>query len=168
MVAALAILTIVLLPSSAAAQYPWCAGADEIYATVADSVITVHHVAAAYNCCPDGFAYDVSVQGTLIDVTETEILTLPCLCVCCYNLTVEIAPVAPGTYTLAFSWYDYETGQWQERVLPVVVRAGPAGAVPAIAAATRSACLEQAAAGDPPPMSPFAAATWGVIKSLYR
>jgi hypothetical protein len=168
MVTALAILAVVLLPSAAVAQDPWCAGADEIFATVEDSVITVHHVAAAYNCCPDGFAYEVSVQGTLIDVTETEILTLPCPCLCCFNLTVDIAPIAPGTYTLAFFWYDYETGAWQGRVLPVIVRAGPAGAVPAIAAAAHSACLEQAAAGDPPPMSAVAATTWGAIKSLYR
>lgn len=44
----------------------------------------------------------------------------------------------------------------------------PAGVVPAIAAATRSACLDQAAPGDPPPMSPYEAATRGAIKSLYR
>jgi len=161
-----AILAIAALPSAAGAQYPWCEHADQIYATVADSTITVHHIAAAYNCCPDGFEYAVSQQGAQLDVTETEILSTPCLCVCCYDLAVEIEHMAPGAYTLAFRWYDYETGQWQVRELPVIVPGGSPGGAPAIAAVTVSDCIEQTAVGDPPPIHSVEASTWGAIKSV--
>ncbi len=165
---ALVMLALAVLASVAQAQYPWCEDMDQIYATVEDSTITVHHYFAAYNCCPDGFSYAVTRQGMRLNVSETEILTLPCPCLCCFNLTAEIAPVAPGAYTLAFHWYDYETGQWQVRELPVIVPGGTPGGVPAIVAVTASDCIEQAAVGDPPSQSEVEASTWGAIKSTYR
>lgn len=162
------IVAIAVLPYAARGQYPWCEDMDQIFATAEDSTITVHHYFAAYNCCPDGFSYAATQQGMRLNVSETEILTMPCPCLCCYNLAVEIAPVAPGAYTLAFRWYDYETGQWQVRELPVIVPAGPLGAAPAIAAVTASDCLEPSAVGDPPSQSAVEASTWGAIKSTYR
>ena len=35
---------------------------------------------------PDGFDYAVTTQDELIVVEETEILTIPCFCLCCYSL----------------------------------------------------------------------------------
>jgi hypothetical protein len=156
------------LPSAADGQYLWCENADQIYALVADSTITVHHVAAAYNCCPDGFEYAVTQQGNSIDLIETEVLSNPCLCLCCYNLSVEIEPVAPGAYTLAFHWDDYETGQWQVREIAVIVPGGDPGAVPAIAGVTTSECLHREDVNDPDQAPAPHPSTWGTIKSFYR
>lgn len=161
-------LVLAALPSTAHGQYLWCENADQIYADVVDSTITVHHVAAVYNCCPDGFDYAVTLLGNRIDVTETEILSNPCLCLCCYNLSAEIEPVAPGAYTLAFHWSDYETGGWQVREIPVVVPGGQPGSTPAITGVTVSDCLDRTGAGDPGQAPAPRGSTWGAIKIVYR
>jgi hypothetical protein len=93
------------------AQPGWCWGTDYFRTSVAGGVITVQHENALYNCCPDYFDYSINQEGALIRVVETEIATMPCACMCCYMLPVEIGPVAPGQYQIDFSWHDEEVGE---------------------------------------------------------
>ena len=41
-------------------------------------------------------------------LTEEEILTTPCLCLCCYNVESTIVDLLPGNYVIDYCWYDYE------------------------------------------------------------
>lgn len=104
-----AILALALaLPASA--QYPWCLDMDYITASVEDGVITFTHLYAVYNCCPDYFEYTITQEGNQITIMESEVLSIPCTCVCCYDLEVQVGPMAPGVYEIDFCWYDYESG----------------------------------------------------------
>ena len=45
----------------------------------------------------------------LYRLTEEEILTMPCYCICCYNVEATVVDLIPGPYTVEYCWYDYET-----------------------------------------------------------
>jgi len=89
--------------------YP-CPGDDEIDLTVVGSTLQVVHRNATYNCCPDDIVISLVVQGNLLKLTEEEILTFPCFCICCYEVQATVADLASGTYTVEFCWDDDETG----------------------------------------------------------
>ena len=92
---------------------PWLppCGDDEIDLVVADGTLNVLHRNATYNCCRDDIAISLSVEGDLLRLTEEEILTDPCYCICCYEVEATIVSIDPGTYTVLFCWYDYELDQ---------------------------------------------------------
>jgi hypothetical protein len=90
-------------------QMGWCWGLDYLRTSVEGGVILITHENALYNCCPDRFDYSIDLDGNVISVVETEILTLPCACICCYAIPVEVGPVPPGQYQIDFFWQD-ETG----------------------------------------------------------
>jgi hypothetical protein len=91
-------------------QYPWCGG-DEIEITVEDNTIRILHRNATYNCCPDDIRVTLSVQGNELRLTEEEVLTTPCDCLCCYDVASAVADLLPGTYLVQYCWHDYETGE---------------------------------------------------------
>ncbi|UCF33977.1 MAG: hypothetical protein JSV78_01465, partial [Phycisphaerales bacterium] len=68
---------------------------------------------ATYNCCPDEIVISLSIQGTTLILTEEEVLTVGCDCICCYDVEATIVDLTPGNYTVQFCWFDYET--WGER-----------------------------------------------------
>lgn len=141
---------------------------DSFRTEVEGGTLTVHHLGALYNCCPEPFAYDVSQDGDLIRIRETEVLVNPCYCICCFNLTVVIEDVQPGSWTIIFQWYDYETQLWQEQELVVVVPdAGQSGTLH-LASAEDSGCLGISAVPDPEQQAPWRQASWGALKSTYR
>jgi len=141
----------------------WCQDLDDVYAEVEGSTVTVHHDAAQYNCCPDEFVHTVSDQGEVIVVEEFEILTTPCLCLCCYDLSAIVEPVSPGHHVILFRWYDYETGQWQEWPLDVTVPDVGQGGEAQLAATGNSGCYD-----DPTAVPESPGEGWGRIKALYR
>ncbi len=165
--ALITILGCVLMAAPAAGQW-WCYEGDRILAEVEGSTITVHHLAAFYNCCPDRFDYTVGLQGTVIDVTEDEVLTVPCTCLCCYNLMTEIEDVPPGEYTLNFHWYDYEHHQWETWPVLVIVPDVGQGGDPTIGSVLASDCLENAALPDPGVEPQTRSSTWGAIKATFE
>jgi len=65
---------------------------------------------ATYNCCPDDIAVSLSVDGDVLRITENEVLTTPCYCLCCYNVGSTIVGLSPGVYAIEYCWDDYETG----------------------------------------------------------
>ena len=90
-------------------DYP-CSGDDQIVLTVEPGTLHVLHRNATYNCCPDDIVISLSIEGSLLRLTEEEILTMPCPCVCCYEVDATVVDLAPGTYTVQFCWHDYQTG----------------------------------------------------------
>jgi len=88
-----------------------CPGDDTIELTVDGSTLHVVHRNATYNCCPDDIIVSLSVEGNVLTLTEEEILTAPCDCVCCYEVQATVADLSSGAYTVRFCWYDYETEQ---------------------------------------------------------
>lgn len=151
------------IPISASAQ-DWCYNADSVYAVVIGSTIIVHHDAAFYNCCPDEFVYAITLNGSTIGIDENEILTDPCYCLCCYNLSTLIENAAPGEHQIVFRWYDYENNGWMERELVVTVpdcgQTGPT----ALGEAFWDGCITETSVPVPVPQD----WTWGGIKTLFR
>ena len=154
--------------TSVNAQYLWCEDADRIYAEVDGSTITVYHKATLYNCCPGGFEYGIDQQGFVIHVQEIEILP-QCFCVCCFDLSVDIEDVAPGDCEIVFTWYDYETSEWQEQVVLVSVPDVGQGGALFVADILSSDCLATPTSSAPEPDGPgLQQTTWGTVKTLYR
>lgn len=91
-------------------QYPGC-GEDQIEVIVEGNRIHLIHKNATYNCCPDDIEVSLLVEENVLRITETEVLTTPCFCLCCYDVKSTIVNLVPGTYTLEYCWHDYETGQ---------------------------------------------------------
>ncbi|MCK4660501.1 MAG: hypothetical protein KAV82_13345, partial [Phycisphaerae bacterium] len=89
-------------------EYPPC-GDNEIVLTVEGNTLNVLHLNATYNCCPDDIVISLTVEGDVLRLTEEEILTNPCYCICCYEVRARIVDLPSGEYTVEFCWYDYET-----------------------------------------------------------
>jgi hypothetical protein len=102
----------------------WPCGEDEIGLTVAPNTLYVVHENAAYNCCPDDIVISLSAEGDVLRLTEEEILTDPCYCICCYEVTATIVDLAPGPYTVEFWWYDYDTHDYRCYVEEIVIPGG--------------------------------------------
>ncbi|MHC4664444.1 MAG: hypothetical protein ACYS9T_00625 [Planctomycetota bacterium] len=52
------------------------------------------------NCCPEELGLEMTVEGELITIYETELTTMPCGCICDYPVSATLGPFEPGTYTL--------------------------------------------------------------------
>lgn len=89
----------------------FCAPDDFIVET-ASRRLSVLHENAAYNCCKDDIAVTLSVSGSSIAMTETEVVTIPCFCICCYPVTTTVVNLDPGLYTLNYWWADDDDGLW--------------------------------------------------------
>jgi len=147
--------------ASSAGAWPGC-DFDEVTAAVQGDALVVTHRHAVYNCCMDSTTYAVTQGPGTILIEETEAVTIPCLCLCCFDLSVEVGGLAPGEYTLVFTWYDYDTGQPEQWTTQITV-SGPGGG-PFVAGVTNSGCL------DPnDPSSPgVESGSWGRVKTLYE
>jgi hypothetical protein len=148
------------------AQVEWCD--DYLYSSVQQGALTLFHNGSEYNCCPERFDYEVDVHGGQITVTETEILEMPCDCICCYDLSVKIEDLVPGAYTVVFRWYDYGDYQWEEWLLEVIVPDEGQTGDPQVTDLWRSDCYWEPTAvpEDDPPLHEVG--SWGAIKALYR
>lgn len=85
-------------------------GDDEVELTVDGTSLHVLHENATYNCCLNDIVITLVVEGNRLILTEEEILTIPCLCLCCYDVEATVVDLVPGTtYTVEFCWFDRET-----------------------------------------------------------
>jgi len=159
------LLALVLFVSTAPAlaQFPDCE--DFVNALVFNGQVQVFHEGAVYNCCPDRFDYAVDVVGSSILVTETEVEGEPCDCDCCFDLQMTILDLAPGTYDLTFTWYDYHVWEWAVWLLEVTVPDLGQPADPSVGDVLKSDCYWQTTSVEEPQ---FRIQTWGLIKALYH
>ena len=94
-----------------ARSYPDC-GDDKVELTVpGPGTLHVVHRNASYSCCLDIIVVSLAVQGEVLRLSEVEVLTTPCDCMCCYDVEATAVDVEPGTYTVEFCWQDYELGR---------------------------------------------------------
>jgi len=99
----------------------WPCGEDEFAFTVVGRTLHTLHANATYNCCPDEIVVSLTVAGHTLTLTEEEILTVPCDCMCCYDVEATVVGLTPGQYRVEYFWFDYETGTWQCHVETVVI-----------------------------------------------
>jgi hypothetical protein len=91
-------------------EYPWC-GDDLVEITVVGRSLHVVHRSATYNCCPEDIRVDLTVAGTTLLLKETEVLLMPCACLCCYDIESVVVDLLPGYYWVEYCWDDWETEQ---------------------------------------------------------
>jgi hypothetical protein len=72
-------------------------GIDLAYA---EGLLTVTHVNGVFNCCVERIDVEATLEGTTLDVTETEYAPEPCNCVCPFDVATQVSGLAPGTYTV--------------------------------------------------------------------
>jgi len=109
-----------------AQDYPWCSTMDDVFAEVDGGNLILHHQMATYNCCPDSFTFTMTVSNDSLYVTEREVLTTPCDCMCCYNLSAVVEGLSPGEWQVVYRWLDDEPWGWRDWYLTVTISdAGP-------------------------------------------
>jgi hypothetical protein len=64
------------------------------------NTLWVYHIDAVYNCCIEDIEVAVTVDDYVISLLETEILEVPCDCICPYDITTRVTNLVPGVYTL--------------------------------------------------------------------
>ena len=163
------VLTVALMLASGIASAQddqmWCLDQDAVRADVDGSTVTIIHEAALYNCCPDPFEYEVAWEDDQLVVTEVEVLTNPCYCLCCYELYATVENVPSGEWSLLFRWYDYETYDWLQVEVPFTVEnIGQSG--PLFAGdSDDSGCIVSSDVDDAPRDDDL---SWGRVKALYE
>lgn len=82
---------------------------DSIFTEVSTDTVIVHHTGAYYNCCAY-IEYTISQEDTVIDLIEAEKYDSagPCDCLCCFDLSVTITDLDPGTYVMKV-WNEDQT-----------------------------------------------------------
>ncbi len=89
-------------------EYPFC-GDEQVEVTVEAGALHVLHRNATYNCCVDDITLSLAVDGVALRLTEEEVLTTPCFCVCCYDVETTVVDLTAGPYTVVFCWHDWES-----------------------------------------------------------
>ena len=67
------------------------------------NTLFIDHINAVFNCCQDKIEADISIEGNIITITESE--DPPgglCDCICLFDLTCLIRDLPPGIYTIRF------------------------------------------------------------------
>ena len=65
------------------------------------SILTLHHINTAFNCCPDSLTAEFQLAPGTVVIDEAEWLTdFGCLCLCLYDMDYRITGLPPGTYTI--------------------------------------------------------------------
>ena len=76
--------------------------AESLEVTVVGDTASILHHNVQYNCCLDQIAVSVTQEAWAITITETEMTTNPCFCICPFDVETEIAGLAVGAYTLRY------------------------------------------------------------------
>ena len=64
------------------------------------SILQLKHINAVFNCCPDSVGGEVQIDERVIAINEMEVLTMPCDCICPFDVDYEIVDLPPGLYTI--------------------------------------------------------------------
>ncbi len=63
------------------------------------NVLLLSHINAGFNCCPGELSADITVEGNLITIEESE-SEAGCRCLCIYDLDYEIRYLESGVYQI--------------------------------------------------------------------
>lgn len=146
------VLIVLFLVSLASAQT--CD--EEVRFETSDGTIEIYHLQTMYNCCCSVDS-EVLQDGFWIDVHEYEhLIGGGCDCLCCFDIEIVIAGLAPGDYTLSIIKHTEHGGVELVGTWFVTVT----GSCPPSLLTTYVPCSETGMADDE--------TTWGMIKALYR
>lgn len=71
------------------------------YSYDGDSLLTLTHLNAGFNCCPERFAVDIEVKDDSLIIREDNV-KLGCKCNCLYNLEILVHNLPADTYHVRF------------------------------------------------------------------
>ncbi len=76
------------------------------------SKLTLKHVNAGFNCCPGSIEADITIENSLITITESESYDSlgPCACLCLFDVDMEIINLPPGEYTIKVNELNLDEG----------------------------------------------------------
>jgi hypothetical protein len=94
---------------------PWPGGTVRF--AVSYDTLFVYHDSAYHNCCPM-FSFTVETDGNEVDFIEADTTTMPCDCMCYFNLDCSVTGLEPGTYT-ARLWTEGKTELLGEAVITI-------------------------------------------------
>jgi hypothetical protein len=68
-------------------------------------VLSLTHVDAAFNCCPESLTAEVLIDGSSITVIEGEVFDDggECDCICLFDLHIAVYDLTPDVYTVSVS-----------------------------------------------------------------
>ena len=72
----------------------------DVKVTVEGLTINLVHTNATLNCCLDTIEVDFTHDGRLLMLREKEVVTMPCDCICPFEVEATIEVPSPGTYLL--------------------------------------------------------------------
>ncbi len=125
-----------------AQDYPWCSTMDDVFAEIVGEHLVLSHENATYNCCPDSFTFTVTTSNDSLYVIEREVLTTPCDCMCCFNLSALVEGLSPGDWQVVYRWLDDEPWGWRDWHMEVTISdLGPTGPIQ-IASSEAVGCLD--------------------------
>lgn len=61
-------------------------------------LVMINHKNAMFNCCLDTILVDLAQEENLLILTEAEIATHPCHCICPYEVSASLEVSLPGQY----------------------------------------------------------------------
>lgn len=76
--------------------------------------IEIVHQNAWFKCCMDTILVDLRQEGEHIILTESEVVTMPCRCICPFRVTASVEVSRPGVYRIEI--YALEGLIWTGRV----------------------------------------------------
>lgn len=66
-----------------------------------ENVLSIKHINAGFNCCPDEIKAIVNIEDNIITIKEKEYLySGGCYCLCLFDLDYDISGVSPEVYTI--------------------------------------------------------------------
>ena len=74
-----------------------------LYQYDGEGILSIEHINAGFNCCPDNIIADISIEENIITILENETFsdTLGgCYCLCLFDVDYEIINLPPGEYTI--------------------------------------------------------------------
>ena len=85
----------------------------------------------------------MAISNDSLYVTEREVLTNPCDCLCCYNLSTDIEGLSEGEWQVVYRWLDDDPWGWRDSHLAVTIGdRGQTGLAP-ITHSEVSGCLDE-------------------------
>ncbi len=64
-----------------------------------ESVLSIAHINAAFNCCPGEISFDIDISDNVITVTENK-EDQGCDCICVFDVSYDVIGIEPGSYTI--------------------------------------------------------------------
>ena len=96
--------------ATGAGEEPWSPD-EQIEFVVEGNTVRLTHRNATYNCCVDDIVVSLRPDGSRLRVGEEEVLTIPCLCLCSYDVESSIGGLSSGSHVIDYCWRDYGGGE---------------------------------------------------------